>query len=96
MRASSIYVGPLLGTSALQLFTGEVLASGVMLREHLLVCRSEVRSQLLDTTWRSRWVSTPRWDGFCHYQDDPAGSQTLCQINLQAKFGGPTVSVLAR
>lgn len=53
--------------SAFQLlFTGEVLASGIMLKEHLLVCQSEVRSQLLDTTWKWQFVSTPRWEGFCH------------------------------
>lgn len=70
--------------SAFQLFTGDILDFGVMLKVHLLVCQYEVRSQLLDTTWRWRCVSMPRWDG-----NNPAGSQTLCQINLQAKFGGP-------
>lgn len=77
------------GKSAFQLFTGEVLASGIMLKEHVLVCQSGVRSQLLDTTWRWR-LSTPRWELRVLAQYHPAGSQTLCQINLQAKFGGPT------
>lgn len=55
------------GKSAfLLLFTGEVLASGIMLKDHLLVCQSEVRSQLLDTTWRWRCVYAKMGaQGFC-------------------------------